>query len=340
MRVVLVGCGHIADTHLRLLRNIRGVTVPAVCDLDIDRAREVAKRHRVHNFYDNTRAMLEAVDPTVVHVLTPPQSHGRVVSEILGRGRTALVEKPLAVDSREARHMIRIAAESGTQLSVCHNYLFMQAVRRALRLVNEGTLGEIASADLYWRATSLEGETRDVSDWARQLTGGEFHEIAPHAVYLLEAFLGRLEVVSVQTSELEGSANELRVLLRGEAAPAALTISLRGQPIQKHLRINGSRMSLHIDLATNVLLRLRPWGSRAVGRALNNFDQSAQLTAGTTGNVMRSLVGRMPRTHLEFFRAFYHALGQGDPPPVTGERGLTTVETLDQVWRISGHRTA
>ena len=339
MKVVLVGCGHIADTHLRLLRMIRGITVPAVCDLDLTRARQVAKRHRISDVYDDTRAMLEAVDPTVLHILTPPRTHGRVVSEALGRGRTVLVEKPFAVDAHEAREMIRIAAERGAQLSVCHNYLYMKVVRKALRLVEDGELGEIASADLYWRATSLEGQARDVSAWVRDLPGAEFHEIAPHPIDLLEAFLGGLEVLSVQTSELEGSANELRVSLRGEAAPAAFTISLHGQPIQKYLRINGSRMSLHVDLATNVLLRLRPWGSKAVGRALNNFDRSAQLMAGTTGNVARSLAGRMPRTHLEFFRAFYQALGRGQPPPVSGEDGLFNVETLDQVWTVDGCRT-
>lgn len=340
MRVVLVGCGHVAETHLRLLRRIRGVTVPAVCDLDIDRARDVAGRHRVPGAYADTSAMLEATDPAVVHILTPPRSHVAVVSEVLAEGRTALVEKPLAADFLEAREMIRIVAERGAQLSVCHNYLFMQAVRRALRLVESGALGEIASADLFWRATSLEGEARDAADWARELPGGEYHEIAPHPVYLLAAFLGKLEVVSVQTSRLGERENELRVSLSGDRGPGAFTISLHGQPIQKYLRINASRMSLHVDLATNVLLRLRPWGGEAAGRAAGNLDRSAQLLAGTTGNVARTLVGRMPRTHLEFFKAFYHALGRGDPPPVTGEDGLSTVETLDQVWTERQHRTA
>ena len=340
MKVVIVGCGHIAETHLRLLRRIRGLTVPAVCDLDVERAGDVAHRHGVPETYADMATMLEETNPAVVHVLTPPRSHGRVVSEALGPARTVLVEKPFAVNSTEAREMIRSAGDRGGQLSVCHNYLFMQAVQRALRLARSGALGEIASADLFWRATSLEGDARDATEWARDLPGGTFHEIAPHPVYLLEAFLGKLEVLAVQTSKLGGLDNELRVSLRGDRGPATMTISLLGQPIQKYLRIHGSRMSLHIDLATNVLVRLRPWGSGAIGRAAGNVDRATQLLGGTTGNTARTLVRRMPRTHLEFFKAMYRALGRGDPPPVGGEDGLSTVEALDQVWTENVRRMA
>lgn len=340
MKVALVGCGHIAEAHLRSLRKTRGVTVAAVCDRDLDRARTFATRHGLRNAFEDTPSMIEAVNPDVVHVLTPPGSHVGVVADAAGPGRSLLVEKPLAIDGNEARTAVRLASEQGAILSVCHNYLFMPAIRRARRIVERGDLGTITSADAFWRATSLDGPARGNATWAEDLPGGPFHEVAPHPVYLLAAFLGDLDVVSAVTSRLHESENELRVTFRGERGPGTFTIALGGEPVRKQLRINGSRMSLLVDVATNVLVRLRPWGAGAAGRATGNIDQSMQLLAGTGANVARSLVGRMPRTHVEFLEAYYRALERGDPPPVSGESGLETVRILDRVWTTRAGRDA
>ena len=68
------------------------------------------------------------------------------------------------------------------------------------------------------------------------------------------------------------------------------------------------------------------------GRAMLSYDRALQALAGTSWNVARGLTGRMPRTHYEFLRQLYAALSRGDPPPVTGEDGLSIVRALDQVW--------
>ena len=278
--------------------------------------------------------MVDSAAPLAVHVLTPPQSHSAVTSSALREGSIALVEKPLATSSAEARDLINLAAARNARLSVCHNYLSMQAVRKALRLVAGGELGEVLSADIYWRATSLGDQIDDPTGWAHGLPGGLFHEVAPHPVYLLEALLGKLTVVAAQVFENRNRKSELRAFVEGERGPGSLTVSLQSQPVSKWMRVHGERQSLHVDLATNVLVRLRDWGAGASGRAALSYDGAAQSVAGTTSNVARSLAGRMPRTHLEFLRSFYNALGRGESPPITGEDGLSTVQTLDQMWAL------
>jgi predicted dehydrogenase len=210
-------------------------------------------------------------------------------------------------------------------------------MQKALSMIKEGALGRVVSAEAYWRVSSLEtGNRPDAHGWIDTLPGGMFHEVGPHVVYLLRAVLGDLEVVSASYAGEGAVKDELRVQFRSGDRLGALAVSGIETPIQKYIRIFGTRMSLHVDLGTNVLVRLRSWGKSIPARAVLNFDHAAQLAARTTGNVVRALVGSVPHSHPRFIRAYYHNLSNGKPPPVSCEDGVAVTQVLDQIWATTG----
>ncbi len=74
-RIAVVGCGKIADQHVRQIQRIRSSILVAVCDKEELLAEQLSDRFGVQYYFSDVRRMLEVAKPTVVHITTPPQSH-------------------------------------------------------------------------------------------------------------------------------------------------------------------------------------------------------------------------------------------------------------------------
>ncbi|HUQ35043.1 MAG TPA: Gfo/Idh/MocA family oxidoreductase, partial [Aestuariivirga sp.] len=59
LRAGVIGCGFFAENHLAAWAEIEGVTLAAVCDLDIAKARSAAGRHGAKSVYSNAADLLE-----------------------------------------------------------------------------------------------------------------------------------------------------------------------------------------------------------------------------------------------------------------------------------------
>lgn len=333
-RVGIIGCGHISEQHLRALRRIRGAEVVAVCDRDESRARAVQIAHRVKMKFDSIEAMLETAAPDVVHVLTPPASHRGIVVSLLDAGRDVLVEKPMAMNVTECRSMVDAARRAGKRLAVCHNYLYVPALVEARTLADSGALGRLVGADLFWRMSTFRADLRGSAvEWMRKLPGGPFSEVLPHLVYVVRSIMGQpsMESVLVMGEKPGAEKTELRAVLSSPNGPITLAISLASAPVQKILRVHGTRMSLAVDLGTSTLLRLRSGADTTIRRALVNVDVSVQLVSGLAGNVLRAATGRLRRGHEGLLQAFYASIESGASFPSSGEDGLATAEVLDQL---------
>jgi predicted dehydrogenase len=129
-RVLLVGLGRIARTHIAVLDRLAETTVTA----GVDPAPSYDVPFPVH-------ARLEeglATEPDLVVLATPTESHAALASELLsGTDALVLSEKPLAQTSAaiaelEARHSPGVVA---ARLKVAHHFAFSPEVEWASRLV-------------------------------------------------------------------------------------------------------------------------------------------------------------------------------------------------------------
>lgn len=138
--------------------------------------------------------------------------------------------------------------------------------------------------------------------------------------------MGNLKLASVMTIGGHGDEEETETL----------ALSLEARPVKKFVRIYGTDMSLHIDLATNMPLRLRAPTDGIIGRALANVDQSVHNGVANLGQRRKTLTGRLSRGHDTLIERFYAALRRGETPPAGGEEGLATVVVLDDLWKALG----
>src|ERR1019366_148104 len=96
LRAAVIGTGKVSEEHLRFLTADARVALAAVCDLSPSLARYAAQRFGAQRAFTNSTEMFAEARPDVVHVLTPPNTHAKLVREALNAGSHVIVEKPVA----------------------------------------------------------------------------------------------------------------------------------------------------------------------------------------------------------------------------------------------------
>ena len=85
-RGVLIGCGFFARNHMLAWRDLPGVTIAAVCDLDPTKAAAFAEEFGAKAFGD-VNAMLEEIRPDFADFAATVSSHRALVGMAASHGR-------------------------------------------------------------------------------------------------------------------------------------------------------------------------------------------------------------------------------------------------------------
>lgn len=344
MRVGIVGAGQNSEYHINFSRSYPGATIVGLADADLERARERAVQYAIPGAYASVRELLDKGTPDVVHVVTPPKTHFGVVREILEAGRHVLVEKPLALDGTEARVLYELADEHGVQLCPMHNHLFDPCMRRADALVKSGAIGRIVNVESYYGLNTNIPPFRDyprpnVLPWLYGLPGGVYQDFLPHPLYLLLEYTGAarsLSVVQRTNGTLpQGLPDDIRVLVDGEQATGMVTFSFSAEPFLHFLRVYGTQGMVEVDLNMMTTV-VHPVSSlpKAAQKLTYNFSDAWQRARSTTSNVLQFVTGKLKPYHgmRTLMHEYYRSIESRTPPPVSKEKALMVVDTMDTVF--------
>src|SRR4051794_24401716 len=111
LRVAIVGCGKIADSHASQILRIKGCEIVGVCDREPLMTQQLFERFPVKKAYSDIAEMLSDARPDVVHITTPPGSHFGIATQCIEAGSHVYVEKPFTLDGEEARRLLAFATE-------------------------------------------------------------------------------------------------------------------------------------------------------------------------------------------------------------------------------------
>ena len=197
---VLAGCGGMSKGWLTAIAEhplLKGrVRVVGLVDLDPATAQARAKEFGLVDALVGTDldAVLDATKPDLLFDVVIPGARAGVVEAGLRHGCHVLSEKPMAASLAAAQAMVGQAEAAGRVHAVVQNRRFIAGVRRIRRLIESGTLGELASLNCDFFIGAHFGGFRDemdnvllldmaihTLDAARFMSGK-----APQAVYCLE----------------------------------------------------------------------------------------------------------------------------------------------------------
>lgn len=141
--VGIAGYGYWGPNLARNFQSLAGAHLAAVCDSDPERLEHLRRTQPGVAAHPDFMEMLRDPQIDAVVVATPAGTHFKLAKAALLAGKHVLVEKPMASSSAECRELIQIARQNGLSLMVGHTYLYSEAVRKILEIVDSGDIGEI-----------------------------------------------------------------------------------------------------------------------------------------------------------------------------------------------------
>lgn len=352
LRVAIVGCGKIADSHASQIQRIDGCEIVGVCDTEPLMARQLYERFPVKAYFSSLAELLTQAKPNVVHVTAPPGSHFDIARVCLERGCHVYVEKPFTLDEHDARTLISIANENGRKITVGHDDQFRHAARRMRSLVESGFLGSgpIHMESYYCyqlgRSDYAGAFLGDERHWIRRLPGKLLHNIISHGIARIAEFLTtdspHIIAYGFISPHLKGMGekeiiDELRVIISEETGTTAyFTFWSQMRPTLHQFRIYGTENGLILDQDQETLIRLR--GDRFKSYAEHFI--APVITAGQyLGNVTTNLKSFLAAdSHMKsgmkyLFESFYRSITEGTPAPISYREILLTARIMDAIFR-------
>lgn len=197
IKFALVGCGRIAKRHSELLghNQINDACLIAVCDIEVEKAKKIAKEFGVPHYQD-MHDMMEKEDIDVVVILTESGNHAKHTIELAKYGKHIVVEKPMALTLDDADAMISECDKFGIRLFVIKQNRFNVPVIKLREALKQGRFGKLVlgTVRVRWcRPQSYYDQDPWRGTWA--MDGGIITNQASHHIDLLEDMMGDVESV-------------------------------------------------------------------------------------------------------------------------------------------------
>jgi len=350
LRVAIVGCGKIADSHASQIQRIEGCEILGVCDKEPLMARQLFDRYPIKRHFSDLTQLLTECRPDVVHITTPPQSHFEIAKLCLESGCHVYVEKPFTLYEEDAQRLIALANQRGLKLTAGHDDQFRHAARRMRTLIQSGFLGgPPVHMESYYCYELTQSYARallsDRQHWVRGLPGKLLHNIISHGIARIVEFLSSESPVVLTygytspflkvMAERE-LIDELRVIIsEDERCTAYFTFSSQMRPSLHQLRLYGPQNGLVLDQDHETVIKLR--GTKFKSYA-EKFVPPALLAKQYVGNLTTNLRTFLARDfHMKsgmkyLIEAFYRSIVNDGPVPIPYREILLTCRIMDKIF--------
>lgn len=307
-RVALVGLGAMGRNHLRVLSELSGAVLVAVCDQDADAVASAIRTHGVAG-YRSSVEMMDREQLEAVVVAVPTRFHVEVGLAALEHGLDLFVEKPIAATLKEGQKLVDAAARAGRLLAIGHIERFNPAVRELQKRIAAGELGRVFQVHAR-RLGPFPARIRDV---------GVVIDLATHDLDVMCHLVGSdISRVYAETEQRIHTEHEdmLNALLKFESgAVGVLQVNWLTPTKIRELSVLGERGLFLVNYLTQELTYYR---NAEVGTGV---DAVTRLKGVSEGDVVRFPITQAEPLRLEL-ESFVRAVKERGQVEVDGEAGL------------------
>ena len=163
-KTAMLGCGGRARGHADAYRFVKRGRLAAICDMNEERRNTFGDDFGISSRYTDLDKMLEKEKPDVLHIVTSPvipSNNERIRYPLMKQASdhgvpAAIIEKPIAVESKDWKQISRLAEETKTKFVVNTQLHFHPKNLELKKDIAEGRIGEIKFIDAS--ARSMPGE--------------------------------------------------------------------------------------------------------------------------------------------------------------------------------------
>jgi len=265
--ISVIGAGYwgkkVIREILRLSETTGKVGLSSVVDNSPSMLEQCVKEFGPLKCHLNYRDLLSDSHVSAVHICSPNASHFEVASEFLRSKRHVLVEKPLALKTREANELVRLAETTGRVLSTGHLHRFNNGVKELKRVVDSGVLGDVYYLRLRWTGFLPPQKERDV-----------ITDLGPHPFDICNDVLGLWPIkISCRGRGYRSRTSDEAAFITAEylnGIMANIELSWLDHEKRREVTVVGSDAVARLDCLDQKLVLQRPDGAEPVSVVQSN----------------------------------------------------------------------
>ena len=323
--VGIIGSGFVADIHADAFKRCRDAEIVAVASPTLSHVKAFAKKHGIKNYFTDYRKLLEMDEVELVSIGVPNHLHAKLCVEAAEAGKHVIMEKPFAMNLKEADRMISACRRYGVKLMYAEELCFAPKYVRAKKLIDEGAIGS-----LYLMKQS-EKHFGPHSDWfwdVEKSGGGVFMDMGCHALCFFYWVVDRRRPKSiychfsreVHGDKTQGEDNSIAIVeFEGGVTGLAEDSWARRGGMDDKAEFYGSEGVIYADLLMGSSLLV--YSERGYGYAV----EKAPTTKGWTYCVPDEL---WQYGFPQEIAHFVECVKKDEKPLVTGEDGRVVMELI------------
>jgi predicted dehydrogenase len=313
--------------HLLKYSSIKGVKIYAISDLDEERLSISSEKYNVPYKFKDFHKLLDTKGIDAVSICLPNFLHATVTIEALDKGKHVLVEKPMAMNSKEAEEMVNKAKHKKKLLAVAMNYRFTPERMFLKTLIDKGEFGKI----YYVKCVTLRRKTfdkkivqsKDSKKWfftKERSGGGALVDMGPHLLDLAMWYLDDFNPISAY----------------GVASTELMTYSDIDDFSSSIIKLKGGS-TLHLESTWeswtepklyNLLLGTKG-GAKTDPLVIYKDVDGTNVEIRPQVQQNELMKDKTLQTH------FVDCIKKNKTPEVSGERGLAVMKIIDAVYKSS-----
>lgn len=339
--IAFIGTGGIAQAHLGVLKDFDDVEIIGLSDVNEKGMHEVAEKYEIDQSvcFTDYKQMLKKIKPDAVNICTPNGLHAPASIAASKAGAHVLVEKPMAMNGKEAKQMLEAAKKAKKKVLIGFQYRFDPKTTFLKRMVDDGVLGDIRFA----RVQAL--RRRGIPNWGvfgrKDLQGGgPMIDIGVHVLEMCHYSMGSPKPVAAvgMTDTYIGNkpSDKIESMWKGWDHKSYTVEDLAIGSIRFE---NGAVIHIESSFAAHHehdgKMDFQVMGTK--GGAKWDTTEIYTDQNGYMMNMTPAYVPQMPGGFSDYFklknRDFVDHILHGKPTIIPGEAGLMVQQMLDGIYQ-------
>ncbi|PAW78293.1 MAG: hypothetical protein B9S32_07105 [Verrucomicrobia bacterium Tous-C9LFEB] len=197
VRFGIIGAGQISSYAADSILRHPNAKLIAAQDLNPERLQALKDKYKLPVTYATAKELFADANIDAVYIATPNKFHVPLAKLALEAGKHVILEKPFAMNAKEAEEAIALAKKTGCVLTLGMNQRFDVNSQQIKSLVEQGVFGEIYHAKAYWMRRA---GIPKLGTWFGNMElagGGSLYDIGVHMLDLCLYTINNYEPVSV-----------------------------------------------------------------------------------------------------------------------------------------------
>jgi predicted dehydrogenase len=235
----ILGCGRIARKFAADLRLVTDAELTAIASRNKETLELFAKDFPCKHLHNSYEALAANNEVDVIYIATPHSHHHEHTMLCLNHDKAVLCEKAFAINSRQAKEMIKTAKKRKVFLMEALWTKFLPHYKKLQELLQQKALGDIKSMLVNFGFKTSDKSPQRLFD--PLLGGGSLLDIGIYNVFMTMSVLGKPDVIeATMTPSSTGIDEQIAVLFKYNSGAMAQLFSsfVTNLPIQAE--INGT----------------------------------------------------------------------------------------------------